>query len=182
MYRLILILLIPLFLTQINLDKGKYWDSQNKLTWSDFRGKPDMQSRYKASTTCEIVCTVEATESEASVTVYCYFKEEESWTKTDDPYLLNHEQRHFDLYEAYTRKMRQALTNISETDAGKIADQVKKTYNKYFRECSKIQDEYDRETHFSTNRKKQQEWNLWIDDMINETEALTDSVIHIPLN
>ena len=131
MYKLVLILFIPLFLTQVDTGKEKYWDSRNKLTWSDFRGKQDMESRYKASTTCEIVCTVETTESEALVTVYCYFNIEESWTKTDDPYLLNHEQRHFDLYEVYTRKMRQALSDISATDAVKIADQVKKTYNQY---------------------------------------------------
>jgi len=181
MYRLLFILLVPLFLTQVNTGKEKYWDSANSLKWSDFRGKPDSKSKYKASTTCEIVCRMETTESEGLVTVYCFFNKEESWTKTDDPYLLNHEQRHFDLYEVYTRKMRQALMEISKTDARKLAVQVKKIYNKYLRECSKIQDEYDRETHFSINRERQQEWNLQIDTMIKETRALKDPEVHIPL-
>ena len=179
MYRAVFILLFPLFLTSVYTEKEKYWDRENKLTWSDFQGKPDRESKYKASTTCEIVCRMEITESEALVTVYCFFNKKESWTKSDDTYLLNHEQRHFDLYEVYTRKMRLAFMEIKETDANKIANQVKKIYNKYFRECSNIQDQYDSETRYSNNREKQQEWNRRIDTLIKETEALTDRVIHI---
>lgn len=181
MYKLVLILLIPLFLTQVDTEKGKYWDSKNRLTWSDFRGNPDLKSKYMASTTCEIVCRMETTDSEALVTVYCFFNTEESWTKTDDTYLLNHEQRHFDLYEAYTRKMRQALMEISETDARKIAGHVKRIYDRYYRECSRLQDQYDSETQFSNNREKQQEWNRRIDMLIQETETLTDPVLRITL-
>ena len=181
MYKLVLILLIPLFLTQVYTEKEKYWDRTNMLTWSDFQGKPDSNSKYMASTTCEIVCRMETTDSEALVTVYCFFNTKESWTKTDDTYLLNHEQRHFDLYEAYTRKMRQALMEISETDVRKIASQVKRIYDRYFRECSRNQDRYDSETQFSNNREKQQEWNRRIDMLIQETETLTDPVIRISL-
>ena len=182
MYRLVFILLIPLFLNQVYTGKEKYWDSESKLIWSDFRGRPDMNSKYKASTTCEIACRMEATGSEALVTVYCFFNTEESWTKTDDTYLLNHEQRHFDIYEVYTRKMRQAIMEIDEADASKISGQVKRIYDRCFRECSRLQDRYDSETQFSNNREKQQEWNRRIDMLIKETENLTDPEIYIPLH
>lgn len=180
MYRAVFILLCPLFLTSVYTEKEKYWDRENKLTWSDFQGKPDMKSNYKASTTCEIICRMETTESEAQVTVYCFFNKEESWTKSDDHYLLNHEQRHFDLYEVYTRKIRKAFMEMDNTDTEKIAYQIRKIYNKYLRECSNIQDQYDSETRYSNNRNKQEEWNRHIDELIKETEALSDPVIHIP--
>jgi len=151
--------------------KEKYWDNESKLKWSDFRAKPDRTSEHKASTTCEIVCNIEATDTYVLVKLYCFFNREESWTKTYDPFLLNHEQRHFDIYESYARKMRKEIGNILAKDKELVIKDIRSTYEKIFDDCSKMQDQYDRETDHSRNSDMQEKWNIKIDKLIEETKG-----------
>ncbi len=83
------------------------WHSNHKLKWTDFKGRPERSQPYEAISFCSIESKVSQLNNEAEFEMIAKFDKTKSWTKTDtSAHILNHEQRHFDITEIYTRKIR----------------------------------------------------------------------------
>ena len=125
-----LLLLFSLFLIQCGANKISelyqtynkedylYWSTDRKLTWDDFQGEPLSSSNSYAS---EIhiynPSTIEKSNlfSSAKLTTICVFDKRHSWVNkqsaTKD--LLLYNQVIFNIYELYTRKLRERFDSTS---------------------------------------------------------------------
>jgi hypothetical protein len=151
------------------------WSPERKLTWNDFKGTAndtdpsDALTYTRNETRFESFGIGDRMEVESQIT--CYFIKEKSWVKSgkQGEYLLNHEQRHFDLAEAGAREFKKKLKKIHFTAAnfnGEIKRLTKETNDKY----SDLQKQYDEETNHSRIEEMQKKWNLKIDTMLRELE------------
>lgn len=144
------------------------WDKNRKLTWEDFKGtvKIFKNENEAALTYCGFSFQSNRVTSfkNAKVFVKNTFYCDSSWVKPnqiDEKYLLEHEQRHFDLCEVYTRILRKKLNEKKLT----IANMQEET-DFIFEEVSKAyidkQEEYDKKTEHGLNKKQQGIWNSYI--------------------
>ena len=87
--------------------------------------------------------------------------------KTD--YLLNHEQRHFDLAESGAREFRKKLKQARFTPEN-FQKEVQNITREIDEKYKKLQQQYDKESDHSRNEEKQNEWNQKIDSMLKGFE------------
>lgn len=83
-----------------------------------------------------------------------------SWmlkSETHNTGLLKHEQGHFDLNEIYTRKMFQQLKNFRFT--GDFRNEIYTIMQAENNELKRVQQIYEKETAYGTNKSGQAEWN-----------------------
>jgi len=147
------------------------WQPGYKLQWKDFKGKPDNNAKWKATTICEIKAEFPFSETSNKyyAIVKCYFIKSKSWVKKDPTdYLLNHEQMHFDMGEVFCRKMRKEFSEKTFSN-NVFAKESQKIYEKTMKDYAKEQELYDKETNHSLIKEKQEEWNQKI---AAELEAL----------
>lgn len=148
-----------------------------KVSWLDFKGKPDYTVDFEALTSSEIGMnyTLDQVNNDyvLSVNVYCDFKKPESYVKPDkkNAYVLNHEQHHFDITYIYTKKFIESLKSGNYT-ADNYESLINGIYNESVYELNQEQTKYDTETKHSTIVEKQLEWNKKID---NELVALNNN-------
>lgn len=171
-----LIAFVALFAAPGQAQKEIPWKENRKLTWGDFKKRVGNGGYYKAYTYSGIRYTVDEDNQQIVVSVDCYFVSDESWvySKSQDPYLLNHEQVHFDITEIYARKMRQAFApyevGIDEFMSKLMIDEVRKVFNDLYDEMEERQKQYDKETNHSLIKEKQLEWNKLIEKELEELE------------
>lgn len=111
--------------------------------------------------------------------VEAVFLKSKSFLKDDSPYILKHEQLHFDICEVNTRKLRKA---IMEKDFSKVKDIVAvitKIYNKAAEELTKEQYAYDGDTQNGMNGAKQKLWNERIEKELLELDGFSSTQIDI---
>jgi len=136
------------------------WSQRNKLTWSDYKGKP--QKRFAAaSTVYSLGRHVFAEEGKVKASIEAYFYCNDSWKKDDwiNDEVLAHEQKHFDIVELYARRFRKQISGmvfLGLKDAEKKVEAVYQILNK---EMDVYQDKYDDETDGSMNGDGQRRWN-----------------------
>ena len=105
-----------------------------------------------------------------TLTTYAVMDRNSSWMRPgpgdpDYPRLLNHEQKHFDLAQAFAKKLKRVLEGLvgtGTTPAAAIADlkqKMDKTYEEVKAEWDKVDKQYDEETKHGTDAAKQQEWD-----------------------
>lgn len=105
-----------------------------------------------------------------TVTTYANMDRNSSWMRPGpgDPgyaQLLNHEQKHFDLAQAFAKKLKRVLEGLVGTGATRaeaLADldkKVQKAYADLQEEWKKVDEQYDAETKHGTDPAKQQEWD-----------------------
>ena len=102
------------------------------------------------------------------------FLKDRSWKKSDfDEYVLNHEQRHFDIAEIYARKIRYSLDSIKSEPL----KYYKSIVQNHLRARKKYSEKYDDETNHSQNKEVQELWNNYIDKELLRYEeyALEDN-------
>lgn len=79
------------------------WSEDVKLTWDDFKGRPDMRSPFVAMTNSGIVFSYQVTSENGNLSltteVEAQFHPEISWYKPDrvNNHVLQHEQGHFNI-------------------------------------------------------------------------------------
>ncbi len=145
------------------IEEGVLWDKDTRLTWKDFKGKVPPAAVPAATTASGISYKYSANlihhEVELDFEVNTYFYPNESWYKPEicDDLILSHEQLHFDISELFARKMRNRLKRTSFSD--NVKAEIRKIYKEILQELQDFQDQYDWETSFSRNPKKQLEWN-----------------------
>ena len=149
------------------------WRSDCHLSSDDFNGKKPRKSRWDAVTVTQLHYTLRADcKDSIAVKVTCMFDTKKSWKKYKklNPYLLKHEQTHFDIAELYARKLRQALKKYIVSKDKLINPDWKLQYILFINNhrSRHYQKKYDRQTKHSNRRTAQREWNAKITDELNE--------------
>lgn len=164
----------PLLLTaQSSNEEMLDWDANRKLTWADYKGKPDPDSDAAASTATILSVSYNISSTGFTYKIECRFSKTRSWVLHKTDYLLSHEQGHFDIAEIFARKLNKKLSEYQfnkktcEKDLDKIYDEIDE-------EKDKMQHDYDRETHHSINKEKQAEWLQKISQELNKYKNYAD--------
>lgn len=150
------------------------WEHPNLLQWNDFEGEIPNRTLNAAETHVLIRYKII---SKKSVIVECCMDRTKSWVNlnsaTDS--LLIHEQYHFNLAEIYARKIRREMSNL---DTLSISN-TKEIYEKWLQLHWSEQARYDKETNFSKNRQKQQEWQNHMEKELEELAKFQEGVVFI---
>lgn len=147
--------------------------STTKLTWSDYKAKPDPESDAAASTTTYLGISYNISGNNFSYKIESKFSKTRSWGLHKTPYILGHEQGHFDLAEVFARKLHMKMMEYKFNRKTYEKD-LRKIYQDILDEKEKMQNEYDEETNHSINRNKQAEWLIRIAALLEEYEPYKD--------
>ncbi|MEP7279830.1 MAG: DUF922 domain-containing protein [Bacteroidota bacterium] len=154
------VLLLP-FLSSFSAKKNSAeipWTASRKLTWSDFRSRPDNNSTNAALTSSKIAFNYSYGEVTGfSFTISCVFDKNSSWGRLKTVYILAHEQGHFDIAEIYARKLNKTLSHYV-FNAATTPKEIPAIYQKLMKEEGEFQNQYDEETNFSRNKDIQARW------------------------
>ena len=186
----VVVIMIAAFGAAAQVPEHVPWSANRPISWQLFLA-PYPQSGYTQAEAAAIHMTLKWSVSY----VIDYNRDKGSWygyidtsainvTNTMEPFLswaaaqgkspavLNHEQRHFDLYEVYARKLRILLASPhatgSTTDAVRTAlkAQINTTASAVLDMASQMQSLYDDETAHGTNADMQASWAAKIDNWL----------------
>lgn len=153
----------------LNNSDTLYYNTDKKLTWADFIGRPDAASPAAAVTESGFGYRLNMNgvnnRIEVIVTVFCYFDKKKSWVKKDmdTEYALTHEQHHYDITYInacrFINKLKQ--TTFSRNNYSRL---VEKIYNEHTESLGNMQDAYDGQTANGRIKKQQLAWNKKIED------------------
>lgn len=150
------------------------WSKNNTLTWDDFKAEILPQSDFVASTSSGIYFTysynTKLDKLKYKYVVTSYFHPDKSWYNPAQvsPYILKHEQIHFDISELHARILRK---EISEFQFSKnIKKEMDSLYNQIEIRRRAMQEKFDLETHHSKNKKKEKSWEKYIDTQLKKYE------------
>ncbi|MCA0152832.1 DUF922 domain-containing protein [Winogradskyella vincentii] len=142
------------------------WREYRKLTWDDFKGKPDRETYPNALALTNSGFGYESGANmfkEGKVYVQSVFNTNSSWVlpegRTD--YVLKHEQIHFDITEIYSRKLRKELADAKVTSNDML--RAKTIFDRVFNEMQKRQEKYDRETARGDEKETQENWEAIVE-------------------
>jgi len=146
------------------------WNSEQRLSWANFKAEPPKDSEIAATTASGLSYQFSTTEEngkyELDYIVSTYFYPNRSWYQDNicDEVILSHEQLHFDISELYARKMRKIMDNTTFTK--NVKAEVKAIYRQINKELAEFQQVYDRETNYSRNIEQQLSWNKKIKEAL----------------
>ena len=151
------------------------WTSDLSLAWSDFQGKPntDVIAFAETSYAIEIIPPeVKVDENNRvlnfrQLSVKAYFLKDRSWVFKEKDELLKHERLHFDIAELFARKMRKAFQQLQK-EGNADFDAYQNVYKQYWRECAKMQRQYDHETSHGRKYKINDQWEVKVERFIQD--------------
>lgn len=164
-------------------NKDLIWDQKRKLEFSDFKAKPNPMSSYQALSAVGIKAEYSYEAGVIKFNVYSFFTPKASWSKDkSDAYILNHEQRHFDISEVNARRLRKAIleTNWS-SDPKKISKTFGKLFKAHLKKENEDQIEYDETSNHSIIKDQQANWDKKIDQYLKDLSKYKSSVVLIKL-
>ena len=147
--------------------------STKKLTWSDYKARPNPDSDAAASTTTYLGISYNISSSNFSYKIESKFSKTRSWGLHKTAYILAHEQGHFDIAEIFARKLHQKMTEYRFNRKTYEKD-LRKIYQDILDEKEKMQNDYDGETNHSINREKQAEWLVRIAELLEELKPYSN--------
>lgn len=146
------------------------WSQTRKLSWADFQGLPDKSSDNAALTSSHINFQFGYGNKDFNYTISCKFDRKRSWVRVKSAYILNHEQRHFDIAEIHARKLKKALTAYRYNEKT-VEEEVTEIHESIMKEHHRMQGKYDLETDHSRNNKNQAKWDRYIDSTLQTLDA-----------
>jgi hypothetical protein len=150
------------------------WSAERRLTWDDFKARPDNNSPNAALTGTDIRFDFSYSSDKGfQYHITCRFDKSKSWGRVKTDYILSHEQGHFDIAEIYARKLCKALREY-HPDVEKANKEVNKIYERVMNELTETQKQYDHETNFSINKEQQTMWLKKINDELKNLQAYSD--------
>ncbi|RNA62267.1 DUF922 domain-containing protein [Chryseobacterium nematophagum] len=158
-------LIIFFLLSQHVYSQKIFWKEGNALSWANFKSKINTQKGQNvvAYTHCGWVYSYVKSsnpKSQIQVKIETIFDEDKSWkdVKRINNYVLEHEQKHFDIAEIFARKLRKEVSEkiLTNADFDKYFQEI---YNRITKEYRNFQHSYDNETKNGTNEEKQAEYN-----------------------
>jgi hypothetical protein len=157
------------------------WTENRKLAWSDFQGKPDASSPFKAKTESSLDIQISTKGMEATITMKTSFSKTASWVKTPTDLLLKHEQTHFDIAELWTRKFKQKLKGKTFPVSG-FQKMLNSLHGEIQREGHAMQALYDKETNHSILEKEQDKWTKKINADLKSLSEFTGPTVTCKLS
>lgn len=152
-----------------------YYDINRKLTWDDFKGKPDMNHKGSAVTSSGFAYSWNGQDDGETlylnISVYTFFTKNNSWKKSmvNSDYHLLHEQRHFDITKLGADNFVKELKNTSYTIKN-YQQLISQIFDRVYDENLALQHEYDLETKHSLDKQKQELWNERIPKALKDIE------------
>ncbi len=153
------------------------WDESRKIAWDHFYVK-DGNDRFAAECHTFFKASFYLENDSVFCQVVTYLNKDSSWRKPslekNDAYTINHEQMHFDITEIFARRIRKELLENTVNE-----QELKQIYFDHARACRMFQQDYDRETRHSIDRKKQTEWNVKIRHLLHDLRDYKEQAIFI---
>lgn len=149
------------------------WNASRKLTWEDFKARPDAGSTNAALTSSSINIDFGYSEKGLEYAIRCSFDKTKSWVRIRNGSVLAHEQGHFDLAELFARKLSKAMKEYA-FNAKTVAEDVNRIYDNTMKAHHKAQALYDNETDYSRNKVKQEEWLQKISTDLSDLQAFAN--------
>jgi hypothetical protein len=168
-----LLLLPSLLFAQSKDEELLEWNAARKLTWSDYKASPNPESDAAASTTTYLGIDYNISSTSFSYKIQSVFSKTRSWGSHKTPYILSHEQGHFDIAEIFARKLHKEMSEYKFNKKTYQKD-LQKIYNEVTGEKEEMQNDYDNETRHSINKQKQAEWLKKIAEMLEEYSDYAD--------
>lgn len=158
-----------------------YWSENVKLNWDNFKSKVNNQrgTNVVAYTNCGwIYSYVKSSNPKApiKIEISTVFNEDKSWkdVKRINDYVLLHEQKHFDVAELYSRKLRKEIAENIKTSSD-FDRKFKSIYNRILKEYQDFQRQYDGETKNGILEDKQSEYNRIIAEGLENYKSYKSS-------
>jgi hypothetical protein len=181
MKTLVLTALIAFAFCSLQTDNYIPWKESRRLTWNDFKGKPDEKSPFKAKTESNLDIQISTKGEEATLTMVTSFDMNKSWVKDKRDVLLRHEQTHFDIAELWSRKFKQRLKG--KTFAAKSFQSILSSMHADIqKEGRAMQAQYDKETEHSINEKAQAKWTQKINADLKSLSEFTPATVTCKLS
>jgi hypothetical protein len=149
------------------------WMDTRKLNWEDFQSEPQRNSEAVASTSTEMGLTYVVKYNSFTYNITCNFSKTKSWGIVKTPYILAHEQGHFDVTEIFARKLHKALQEY-QFDHNNYRNEISRIYDKIVEEKEAFQKMYDKHSDHSRNHKHQFQWQDKIQELLLETAPFAD--------
>lgn len=150
------------------------WSATRRLTWSDFKSRPDNNATNAALTSSKIVFNFGyGGEKGFNYTISCEFDKNGSWGRIKTDYILAHEQGHFDIAEIFARKLNKSLRTY-RFNANTVQKEVPNLYQDLMKEETAWQNQYDNETDYSRNHAQQERWLEKIDRELSRLSQYAD--------
>lgn len=144
------------------------WFNSRRLTWDDFKCAPVRNTEAVALTSTSLGISYKVKNSQFVYDVTCSFSKRHSWGLLKTPYILAHEQAHFDITEIFARKLHQQLKDYRFNERSFKQD-ITNIYQKVVKEKEDFQELYDGQTDHSRKKVKQEEWLVRIDALLEDT-------------
>lgn len=160
--------------TSVHEDEKIPWSREQPLSWNDFRGVPNGADEFVASTNSGISFSFsfqeENGQTKVSYVVGSYFYPLLSWYKSErvTPYILKHEQTHFDISELHARKLRKTLHTIKyDPDFRRLSEEKYHSIELARREMQLL---YDQESDHSNKEPQEHQWRAYVTQQLKEYE------------
>ncbi|MCF4101273.1 DUF922 domain-containing protein [Gillisia sp. M10.2A] len=176
----LLILMLGNLSMYAQMDLNKIvWEKDGKLTWEDFQGTPQKDSKFHATTNSGITyswkISARNNKIDLQYEVINYFVVDNSWVVkgSESEYLLKHEQAHFDISEIHARNLRKKLKEISLTGIApkEVSKLLKDLYQVVDQERTEMQLKFDEDTNHSVNTGVEARWEKYIEFELKKLEA-----------
>ncbi len=144
-----------------------YYAANRPLNWNDFRDKPG-GGNFEAEVFAGVGYTEKATVEQGAINLNITLKvdmaKSDCWVRdgSRDDYVLNHEQRHFDIAKIVSEHFKQKIAAM-HLPPDNYDGEINVEYLETLRELHRMQTQYDSETHHGANRAAQEDWNEKID-------------------
>jgi len=145
------------------------WVPEYRLNWDDFLCEPKRNTDAVASTSTALGIAYQIKRGKLTYQVTCKFSKKKSWGLVKTPYILAHEQGHFDITEIFARKLNQALQNYT-LNRPTFQKDINTIYEAVVASKEAFQSAYDGETDHSRNKRKQAEWLERINNLLEDTQ------------
>ena len=147
------------------------WTYNRMLTWEDFKSPAKTGTDAVASTSTTLGLTYILKNGKLEYEIVCNFSKKRSWGLVKTPYILAHEQAHFDITELFARKLHEQLKGY-QPNRKTFQKDINSIYENVVKAKEAFQKMYDGETDHSRKKVRQEEWLVRIDDLLYESEAL----------
>jgi hypothetical protein len=149
------------------------WMNKRRLTWDDFKCDPVRNTEAVALTSTSLGISYKIKGNQFQYDVACSFSKHHSWGLMKTPYILAHEQGHFDITEIFARKLHQKL-QVYQLNDRTFKQDISTIYQKVVKEKEAYQELYDAQTDHSRKKIKQEEWLVRIDALLEKTAPYQD--------
>jgi hypothetical protein len=156
------------------------WTKDSLLVKEDFRSKH--KGPLPAATATGLFIHPEYRDGTLLLHVEAIFRKSMSYMHDDVPYILNHEQIHFDICEVHARKLRKSIIDKNFKKVNHMVQVIQKIGDKENSELEKEEEDYDKDTEHGLNAAKQQVWNEKVKAELAELEQYSSTSVDIAAN